>query len=197
MDRILEMVRRPVTCIFKNGLSEYPTPKRLQDEYEQELQAWIQNGWLILYLKSELGPPKGLIPLMATLQENKQKVRAVMDYHKLNEHVNAYTANADVCAQTMREWQQQGPKASIVDLRQAYLQIHIDKSLWPFQTVKIKGQRYCLIHLGFGLNVAPQIMRSVVKAVIRQDETINSTTSSYVDDIFVNECVCSAAQDAS
>ena len=80
-----------------------------------------------------------------------------------------------------------------MDLCQAYLQIHIDKSLWPFQMVKIKGQRHCLTHLGFRLNVAPQIMRSVVKAVIRQDETVNGTTSSYVDDIFVNESVCLAA----
>ena len=29
---------------LKNRLSEYPTPKLLQGEYEQELQAWIQNG---------------------------------------------------------------------------------------------------------------------------------------------------------
>ena len=107
-----------------------------------------------------------------------------MDYRELNEHVNAYTANADVCAQTMREWQQQGPKAAIVDLRRAYLQIHVGL----FQTVKIKGRRYCLIRLGFGF-VAPQIMRSIVKAVIGQDETVSRATSSYVDDIFVNESV--------
>ena len=163
-------------------------------EYERELLAWIQNGWLIPYPESELGPPKGLIPLMAILQESKQKVRPVMDYRELNVHVNAYTANADVCAQTMREWRRQGPKAAIVDLRRAYLQIHVDKSLWPFQTVKIKGQRYCLTRLGFGLNVAPQIMRSIVKAVIGQDDTVSRATSSYVDDIFVNESVCSAAQ---
>ena len=31
-------------------------------------------------------------------------------------------------------------------------------------------------------------------AVIRQDETVNGTTSLYVNDIFVNESVCSAAQ---
>ena len=79
-------------------------------------------------------------------------------------------------------------------LRRAYLLIHIDKSLWPFQMVKIKGQRYCLTRLGFGLNIAPQIMRSVIKAAIGQDETVNGDTSSYVDDIFVNESVCSAAQ---
>ena len=88
---------------LKNRLSEYPAPKRLQGEYEQELQAWIQNGWLIPYPESELGPLKGLIPLMAILQESKQKVRPVMDYRELNEHVNAYTANADICAQAMWE----------------------------------------------------------------------------------------------
>ena len=55
--------------------------------------------------------------------------------------------------------------------------------------VKIKGQRYCLTYLGIGLNVAPQNMRSIVKAEIGQDETVNSATSSYVNDIFVNESV--------
>ena len=99
-----------------------------------------------------------------------------------------------MCVLKPWEWRQQGPKAAIVDLRRAYLQIHVDKSLWPFQTVKIKGQRYCLTRLGFGLNVAPQIMRSIVKVVIGQDETISRATSLYVDDIFVNESVCSAAQ---
>ena len=74
---------------LKNRLSEYPAPKRLRGEYERELLAWIQNGWLIPYPESELGPPKGLIPLMAILQESKQKVRPVMDYRELNEHVNA------------------------------------------------------------------------------------------------------------
>ena len=54
---------------LKNRLSEYPAPKRLQGEYEQVLQAWIQNGWLIPYPENELGPPKGLIPLMAILQK--------------------------------------------------------------------------------------------------------------------------------
>ena len=117
-----------------------------------------------------------------------------MDYRELNEHVNAYTANVDVCAKTIREWRQQGPKAAIVDLHRAYLKIYIDNSLWPFQTVKIKGQRCCLTSLGFGLNIAPQIMQSDIKAVIGQDETVNSATSSYNDNIFVNESVCLATQ---
>ena len=93
---------------LKNRLSEYPTPKRLQGEYKQELQAWIQNSSLVPCPEDELGPPKGLIPLMAIVQENKQKVRLAMDYRVLNKHVEAYTAVADVCAHKLREWRGQG-----------------------------------------------------------------------------------------
>ena len=50
--------------------------------------------------------------------------------------------------------------------------------------MKINGKRYCLIRLGFGLNVAPHIIRSVFKAVVGHDE-VNSATSSYI-----NESIC-------
>ena len=127
------------------------------------------------------------------LQANKQKVRPVMDYRKLNKYVDAHTANADVCAQKLREWRQKGSNVAMLDLRQAYLQVHVDKSLWPFQTVKIKGQRYCLTCLGFRLNVEPIIMWSIINTVMAQNETIQGATSSYIDDIFVNESTCIAA----
>ena len=140
------MVQWPTT--LKNRLAEYPTPKQLQEKYDHELQTLIDNGWLFPCPEDELGPLKGLILLMAVQQENKQKVRSVMDYHELNEHMNTYTA--------------------LLNLQWAYLQIHVDESLWPFQTVKIK--RYCLTHLGFGLNMASQIMWPIVKAMVRQDE---------------------------
>ena len=44
-----------------------------------------------------------MIPLMAVLQANKQKVCPVMDYQELDKYVDAHTANADVCAQKLRE----------------------------------------------------------------------------------------------
>ena len=59
---------------------------------------------MIPYPEEECGLPKGLIPLMAMLQANKQKVRLVMDYREFNKCVDAHTANADVCAQKLREW---------------------------------------------------------------------------------------------
>ena len=76
---------------------------------------------------------------------------------------------------------------SLLDLQNTYLQIHVDKSLWPFQTVIFRGQRFCLTRLGFGLNVVPLIIKSVIDAILSQDHTIKSATSAYVDDILINE----------
>ena len=101
--------------------------------------------------------------------------------------VDAFTANAEVCTQKLREWRRQGVNVSLLDLRNAYLQIHVDKVLWPFQTVIFRGQCFCLTRLGFGLNVVPLIMKSVIDAIVSQDHTIKSATSVYVDDILINE----------
>ena len=144
------------------------------------------------YDDKKLGPAKGLIPLMAIVQQNKDKVRPVMDFRELNSHVDAFTANADVCADKIRKWRRLGTNVAIVDLRRAYLQIRVHESLLPYQTVIFGGQRYFLTRLGFGLNVAPSVMKSVLTAVLTQDETVDRATSSYLDDIFINEDVISA-----
>ena len=115
-----------------------------------------------------------------------------MDYRKLNKHVDLYMAGADVCAHKLREWWQQGSDMAFLDLRRAYLQIRVKKSLWPFQTVEIKGTRYCLTRLRFGLNVALSIMTAIMSAIRQQDEAMQQATSSYIDDIFVNEGILSA-----
>ena len=66
--------------------------------------------------------------------------------------------------------------------------------LWPFQTVIFRSQRFCLTRLGFGLNVAPLIMKSVIDAIVSQDHTIKSATSAYVDDILINENLVPASR---
>ena len=114
-------------------------------------------------------------------------------FSRVNSHVDAFTAGADVCADKLREWRRLGTNMSIVDLRRAYLQLHVHESLWPFQTVVYHGQRYCLTRLGFGLNVAPSVMKAVLTAVLKQDETVDRATSAYLDDIMVNEDIASVA----
>ena len=170
---------------LRNRVTEYAIPTAARSSYEEEIQEWIANGWLEPYDDKKMGPAKGLIPLMAIVQQNKDKVQ--MDFRELNSHVDDFTANADICADKIREWRRLGTNVAIVDLRRAYLQIRVHESLWPYQTVIFGGQRYCLTRLGFGLNVAPSVMKSVLTAVLTQDETVDRATSSYLDDIFVNE----------
>ena len=116
--------------------------------YEAEIEEWIKNGWLEPYDDEKLGPAKGLISLLAIVQQNNDKVRPVMDFRELNSHVDAFTTNADVCADKIRGWRRLGTNVAIVDLRRAYLQIRVHESLWSCQTVIFRGQRYCLTRLG-------------------------------------------------
>ena len=88
-----------------NRVPEYTIPARARAEYDKELQNWIDNGWLVPYPEDKLGPPKGLIPLMAVIQLNKQKVRPVLDYQELNDNIDPFTARADICTEKLREWQ--------------------------------------------------------------------------------------------
>ena len=72
-----------------------------------------------------------------------QKVRPVLDDRELNGFVDAFTTNAEVCAQKLREWRRQRVNVSLLDQQNAYLQIHCNKVLWPFQTVIFSGQHFC------------------------------------------------------
>lgn len=69
------------------------------------------------YPEKRLGPPKELVPLMAVIQHNKQKVHLVMEYREFNEHVDAFTANADAYAAKLRECRKEGANVSLLDLR--------------------------------------------------------------------------------
>ena len=86
-----------------NRLAEYPVAAEIREDYERKLRTWMSNDWLVSYEEEELGLPKGLIPLMAVLQQHKSKVHPVMDFRQLNCHVDVFTANTDVCTAKLRE----------------------------------------------------------------------------------------------
>jgi len=174
--------------LLHNRIDCYKIDPNAKDEFEEEILEWIRLGWLQPFA----GPVKGLLPLMAVVQANKNKVRPVLDYRELNNYVSSHTAESVVCAESIRLWRQMGDNISIVDLRKAYLQIHVERNLWPYQVVKFKGKTYCLTRLGFGLNVAPKVMTAIVTKVLSLDEEIQRATNSYIDDIIVNESVVSS-----
>ena len=114
-------------------------------------------------LDQMLGLPRGLISLMAIIQQNKWKVRPVTNYRELNQYIEAYTADDDVCASKTWEWRHKGSDLSLLDLRKAYLQMRVDETLWCFVA---KGS---LTRLGFGLNVVPKIMKTTLSAVLSKE----------------------------
>ncbi|XP_054285261.1 uncharacterized protein LOC129001833 [Macrosteles quadrilineatus] len=168
---------------INNQVPSYSISKEAREAFDAEVHDWIRDGWLQPYD----GEFDGLIPLMAVVQHNKDKVRPVMDYRELNQYVSSHTAESEVCGEKLRMWRKLGEHVSTIDLRKAYLQIHIAPHLWKFQVVRFKDKNYCLTRLGFGLNVAPKIMSKIVNKVLSMDPIVRSATDSYVDDIVVNE----------
>ena len=173
---------------LSNWVSQYRMDPGIEEAFSEEIESWIAQGWL----RTFEGEHDGLLPLMAVDQPNKGKVRPVLDYRELNEYVSSHTGNSVVCAEKLRNWRKFGRDVKVVDLKKAYLQVHVDESLWKYQVVRFKGQKYCLTRLGFGLNVAPKIMTSIVNKVLSMDDDVSAGTDSYIDDIVVNEHIVSS-----
>ena len=173
-----------------NGASLYKIPVTAYDKFDAEIQKWIENGWL----KPYSGDIKVTLPLMAVIQQNKDKVRPVLDYRRFNSFLSPHTAESDVCSDKLREWRKLGENVRLLDLKDAYLQIHVHPSKWKFQVVKYKGQTFCLTRLGFGISIAPKIMTAIVKKVLAVNPDIEQGTDSYIDDIIVNENVVDAGK---
>ena len=75
---------------------------------------------------------------MEIQQKNKRKLQPVLDFHELNHYVYSHIALNNVCNETMRKWRKIGNKFAMLDLRSAYMQIHIDPTLWKHQAIIYK-----------------------------------------------------------
>ena len=172
---------------LRNEIGSYESTKveETRERFDAEVERWIAEGWLRPSSKVDNG---GVLPLMAVMQTNKDKVRPVLDFRELNEHVSSHPGtDAAVCCDTLRKWRRMPGPLKIVDLKSAYLQVRVNEGLWQYQQVIYKGRRYHLTRLGFGLNIAPKIMSKIVQLVLAQDERVRAGTDSYIDDIMVDE----------
>ena len=151
------------------------------------LNKWMEKGYLIEYDDEKMGVSVGSIPIYGRAQLNKDKIRPVFDFRELNKYNDVYSGSSDVCVEKLREWRRKSNSFAILDLSDAYMQIHVDPAMWRFQSCIINGKKFALTRMGFGLNTAPTIMTEIVRKVLSSDHTINAATGSYVDDIFVDE----------
>ena len=118
---------------YKNSLES-----EKNSEFEEEGERWIADGILVPWK----GKGKGVLPLMAVFQATKKKVRPVLDYHELKHFVVCHTRSSiiDVCDEKMRKWRWLEGETALVDLKSAYLQLHVAKELWLYQLVSYKGK---------------------------------------------------------
>ena len=94
---------------------------------------------------------------------------------------NATGGETAVRDDTLRNWRRMSGKLKVVDLKSAYLQIHVDESLWPFQQVCYQGQLYCLTQLGFGLSCAPRLVSRILRKALAQSDQIQQATDHYIN----------------
>ena len=176
---------------LSNVVGQYKVPDENKDDFDAEIKSWIDDGILKLY-EGDSSTLKGIIPLMSVYQSQKGKTRPVLDYRELNCFLSSHTADADVCAEKLRKWRRMGNNLSVVDLRRAFLQIHVESDLQLFQGVKYDGKLFVMTRMAFGMNFAPKAMTSVVRWVLAQSRKVLAGTDSYIDDVVVNEDLISA-----
>ena len=166
------------------GCYEGTLREEVRMKFEKEVEGWIVERILIPWS----GKVEGVLPLMAVVQPTKNKVRPVLDFQALNKYVACHTKDGiDICEEVMGEWRRMERATKILDLKSAYLQIHVDEKLWRYRLVKYKGRVYCLTRFGFRLNFAPKNMTAVLKNVLAKDKAVKRATCSYINDILLDK----------
>ena len=155
---------------LRNRLACYESSLKgvVKEDFEREVDKWIDEGVLV---PCEKELEVGVLPLMAVLQPMKGKVMPVFDFRKVNYHVECHTDGevVDVCGEILRKWRRMTGASKMVDLKSAYLQLKVSKSLWKYQLVRYKERTYCFTRLGFRLNSTPKIVNDF-KEDIGEDE---------------------------
>ena len=176
--------------VLRNQCGEYKISDECRIGYEKEVESWIECGWLVEHDVSKHGEVKGVIPMLAAFQPNKdRKIRPVMDYgRELNQYISSNPGvDVAVCQDKLRKWRKFGSNCSMLDLKKAYLQLYVEDELLKFQAVRYKNKLYVMTRMGFGLNVAPKIMSKVLGKVLSMDSNVDNGTDHYIDDIIVDE----------
>ena len=183
--------------VLRNCVDFYKMDKAVYPRFKSEVKRWIDNGWLVKttcnhhHLKYTCNE-KGVIPLMAVVQEKKDKVQPVLNFRELNEFVECRGVDADVCDEKLRSWMQKLANCVLLDLCDAYMLINVADKCSKYETVKFEGNFYKLIRLGFSLNRDPETIKPVISKVLLLDEKISKVIDHCYDNIIIDLNMVSA-----
>eukprot|EP00117_Sycon_ciliatum_P045998 scpid93880/ scgid32998/ len=97
-----------------SGIGEYSRNKLTAEQeqlFTQEVDSWIERGWLVPHDEQLHGKPACVLPPLAQVQEHKEStpVRPCLDYRKLNEClISKPGVEVPVCEETLRRWRRAG-----------------------------------------------------------------------------------------
>ncbi|XP_065189613.1 uncharacterized protein LOC135820225 [Sycon ciliatum] len=168
-----------------SGIGQYARTNLSAEQETQfcdEVDSWVEKGWLVEHDEATHGSPTAVIPLLAKSQAHKSTtpVRPCLDYRGLNNLIKSNPGmDAPACAEKIRKWGQVGGQYELVDVRKAYLQVHVDPALLRYQVVVWRGKLYVMTGMGFGLSIAPKFMDVIVRWVTQPWPE----AENYVDDV--------------
>ena len=120
-------------------ISPYRVPTELREHFNDGVRCWISESWLVPQEGTAETKETGLIPLMVVEQITKGKAQPVEDYREVNQFASSNGATTDVCGDKLSEWRQMPENCVILDLKDAYMQIHAHPSCSNFQRVRFEG----------------------------------------------------------
>lgn len=157
-------------------------------EFESRVDQWIDESILRSWKGEE---PNCVLPIMVVVQPTKKKVRPVLDFRELSKYMSCHTDGgaADVCGETSQVRRCMTGVTTIVNVKSAYLQLHVSEKLWQYQLVRFKGRTYYLTWLGFGLSLVQKVTTKVLKTILGKVAEVKEAISSYIEDILMDENV--------
>ena len=162
------------------------------EQFNSEVKMWYEKGFMEVIPNKERYRMKGSLTLIARPQPHKTTtpMRPVLDYRWLNETIKSMPnegLEAPIAAPIfIRRWRSHkyGTRC-IIDIRKAYLQIFINPEQTYYQCIRYPTKEDCYVmrRLGFGLNIAPKVLRCVLEHILPAHTFPKLDT--YIDDNFL------------
>jgi transposase InsO family protein len=157
-----------------------------------EVRKWIENEFLVPITETDRPRMKGSVPIKAEIQLHKPStpVRPVCDFKWLNEYIksapNEGLMDAISAPTYIRRWRSHPEsRMCLIDIKKAYMRIYVNEEQTYYQCVRYPDFKteWRLTRLGFGLNIAPKVLRVVLNAILPQGTF--PELDIYIDDNFL------------
>ena len=122
-------------------------------------------------------------PVPSEATHKTTKLRLALYFKPLNKFIiceNERSTNED-SLRSVREWRR-FKEGTLVDLKQAYLSVLIDRNQQSYQCIRWRGQYYRCTRLMFGLSSAPRILFSILSHTLK---SVKSNVRFFRDDLLV------------